>query len=118
MTTLTFTRDPSEEHHVDEPREEEWLPIIGPTSWLLGQLLTRQLTTERRVEWDAVNLGKRLGVKAEGKHSPLLSAVSRLERFGIIAEDYDAAGDFVYVVRRGWGPARSRRTVNAARRQA
>lgn len=96
---VTFQRCRQEERHVNEPMEADWLPIIGPTAWLLGSLLTRQLEVAERATWDIPVLARRLGVgKGEGKDSPVPKAIGRLIRFRIITEE-----DGVFVVRRGWG---------------
>ncbi len=114
-TTLTFVRDRTEERFVNDPREADWLPILGPTAWLLGKLLTEQLAegVQPEITWDDAALGKRLGVKAGDKNSPLMRSVARLSRFGIITEDYNDRGDVVFIVRRGWGPASPKRAYRS-----
>lgn len=112
--TVTFQRCPQEERHVNEPLEADWLPLMGPTAWLLGNLLTKQLADGRpdRATWEIPVLARRIGVgKGTAKDSPIPKAIGRLIRFGVVTEE-----DGIYVVRRGWGipPKRTGRPQRVA----
>lgn len=110
MTTATteavrirFALNSTEEHRVNCPREDEWLPILGPTAWLLAQLVLRELgdmPTMAMAEWESTKLARRLGVGPSiASNGNIPRAIQRLVHFGVVS----LGDNGVVIIRRGWG---------------
>lgn len=93
--TLTVRRYPPDRvldaHGVDplgEYPERFWLPLIGPTTLLLGRALYRATRDHDTVEVDMGELAQRLGTShRQGPHSPLNRSCARLILFGLAHGD-------------------------------
>lgn len=108
--TMIFARHPDLAPSVEhEPREEDWLPILGPTAWVLGHHLYRELYAgvgQDQIAHEVPSLARRLGIgPSEAAHGPLPRAVDRLRIFGIVTVD----ADFTVRVRSRWGKPPKRR---------
>lgn len=116
MTTITFVRrNPAIEHSIawTAPDEAAWLPVLGPTAFLLGQLMSVELRDAEQTEWVPETLASRLGVGTGGhRRKPLANALERLTHFGIVY-----VRDGAYVMKADWGipPARRHEPHTAER---
>jgi hypothetical protein len=85
-----------------------WLPIVGPTSWVLLGTLAEQLAEEPSVTWKVDDLAEAHGIGYRTKpHTPLHRTLKRLRQFGFI---FPSAEDSVLV--RTWMPPLSRRQLD------
>lgn len=88
--------------------EDRWLPILGPTAWLLGRRAS-QLGQGESEEYDDDVLAAQLGVSA----SRLRQAAARLAREGL-AEWWPAHGALTVAAR--WEHPRQRHANRVAQR--
>lgn len=59
-----------------------WLPIIGPTSWLIWGTLARQLEHDDSVTWDPAALAEAHGIaRSTSTNGPLRRTLTRLTQF-------------------------------------
>jgi len=73
-----------------------WLPIIGPSSWLIWGTLAAQLRTDPQVTWPLPDLAGAHGLGASaGRHAPTRRALARLSRFRLLVD----CGDGRFLVR-------------------
>ena len=62
-----------------------WLPILGPTSWLLLGTIAQQLAGEPAVTWRLADLGRDHGVGRPDRPGPfVVRSLRRLELFGLL----------------------------------
>lgn len=104
-------RDPVVEAHGHDPRsryaERYWLPTVGPGSWCLARLLVDGLeASPDGFDADLAALGRSLGLRGTGRHSPLGRTLARLAAFGL-ASSHGAHG--LYRARLAWPPLTQRR---------
>ena len=62
-----------------------WLPILGPTSWLLLGTITQQLAVERAVTWRLADLARDHGIgRPDRPGFIVVRSLRRLEYFGLL----------------------------------
>ena len=89
--------DPYGQHPDGDWSRLAWLPVIGPSSWLVWGTLTRQLHHDPQVTWDLGELAVTHGlVGGTGRSSVIRRTISRLCQFHILAP---LDGDDRYLVR-------------------
>ncbi len=100
LTVRRFPPDKALAAHGVDPLglypERYWLPVIGPTTLLLGRYLHR--ATEHHhdpVELSMEETAACIGVGGTGSRSPLVRSLERLTSFGIAA--HDEQGDVTYL---------------------
>jgi hypothetical protein len=90
MTTSTihFIFEPFDDPHLTQPQPVEsdwsrtaWLPVIGPSSWLMWTELVR-LVANGPATITAADLADRIGLSVKRIYSP----IDRLGRFRIVTE--------------------------------
>jgi hypothetical protein len=65
-----------------------WLPIIGPTSWLIWGTLAAQLRREPEVTWLVRDLAAAHGLHpSTAKTAPVRKTIGRLCQFRLLAEE-------------------------------
>lgn len=91
-TPLTFEpwADPSVDGHGIAPDSHlsrlTWLPLIGPSSWLIWGTLSAQLRLEPAVEWQPGHLAAAHGLSPSvAPRSPLNRTLVRLTQFRLLA---------------------------------
>ena len=85
-----------------------WLPLIGPSSWLLWGTLTTQLHRSPSVDWQPDALAAAHGLSpSTAPRSPLHRTLVRLTQFRLLAE----AGENRWIVRLS-APPLSRGNLN------
>jgi len=63
-----------------------WLPIIGPSSWLLWGTLATQLRREPTVTWELTALAEAHGLhRGAGEHGMVRRTLTRLTQFRLLA---------------------------------
>jgi hypothetical protein len=73
-----------------------WLPIIGPSSWLVWGTLAAQLRRDPQVSWPLTTLAEAHGLqRGNGRHGMMRRTLARLCQFHLLAD----AGDDRYLVR-------------------
>jgi hypothetical protein len=78
--------DPFGQHPDGDWSRLAWLPVIGPTSWLVWGTLTRQLRHDPQVTWDLAALAVTHGlVGGTGPSSVIRRTIGRLCQFHILA---------------------------------
>jgi hypothetical protein len=82
-----------------------WLPIIGPSSWLMWGTLASQLRREPQVTWELTALAEAHGLqRGAGQHGMVRRTVTRLTQFRLLA----AIDDTHHLVRLTAPPVTSR----------
>jgi hypothetical protein len=62
-----------------------WLPIIGPSSWLLWGTLATQLRREPRLSWELTALAEAHGIsRGTGQHGMVRRSLHRLGQFHLV----------------------------------
>jgi hypothetical protein len=62
-----------------------WLPLLGPTSWVLIGTIAQHLDIEPEVTWQLQDLARDHGLGRPGRPSFVLRrSLQRLERFGLL----------------------------------
>ena len=99
---LTFEpwADPTASHVPCDPEGTysrlAWLPLIGPSSWLVWGTLAAQLRREPSVTWELEALAEAHGLsRGGGEHAPMRRTLARLAPFGLL----DPIGDDRHLVR-------------------
>lgn len=86
---LLVTRDsrPGDRHHHSDPYPEAlWLPVVGPTSYLMWLILARTLEHTPVVHLDTDELAERLGLGSSGgNQSGVAKALRRMQRFELVS---------------------------------
>ncbi len=108
---LLAWRDPAYEAHgymtiASEYADRFWLPVIGPTSYLLMQRLAERVLAEphgARADVPLAELSSELGVGLNGYTSQLVRTFVRLTDFRLVR----ISGDFLEV-RLAWPPLTTR----------
>lgn len=73
-----------------------WLPIVGPSSWLVWGTLSAQLRRQAQVHWELTALAQAHGLqRGSGRNGVVRRTLTRLCQFGLVADD----GDDRYLVR-------------------
>ncbi len=73
-----------------------WLPLIGPSSWLIWGTLSSQLRRQIDVTWTVTELGAAHGLHGStGRNGPTRRTLARLCQFRMLAD----AGDDRFLVR-------------------
>jgi hypothetical protein len=101
--------DPYGQHPGGDWSRLAWLPVIGPTSWLVWGTLTSQLQRDSQVTWDLDELAVTHGlVGGTGRNSVVRRTIGRLCQFHTLAPP---DGDGRYLVRMT-APPLSRRQLH------
>jgi hypothetical protein len=89
---LTFEpwADPAVDHfdcHPESPYSRlAWLPIIGPSSWLMWGTLAAQLRREPQITWELTALAEAHGLqRGAGQHGMVRRTLTRLTQFRLVA---------------------------------
>ena len=89
---LTFEpwADPAVDHYDSHPEGTysrlAWLPVIGPSSWLMWGTLASQLRREPQVTWDLTALAEAHGLqRGAGQHGMVRRTLTRLTQFRLVA---------------------------------
>jgi hypothetical protein len=73
-----------------------WLPIIGPSSWLIWGTLAAQLRREPRLDWELTALAEAHGIsRGAGQHGMVRRSLHRLNQFRLL----DTLEDTEHLVR-------------------
>ena len=63
-----------------------WLPLIGPSSWLMWGTLAAQLRREPQVTWELAALAEAHGIhRGDGRHGMVRRTLTRLAQFRLLA---------------------------------
>ena len=63
-----------------------WLPVVGPSSWLIWGTLAAQLRREATVSWELAALAEAHGLqRGAGRHGMVRRTLTRLGQFGLLA---------------------------------
>jgi len=96
IDVLTFHPwpDPAIDPFAQDPNGDwsrlAWLPIIGPSSWLMWGTLAAQLGLEPDVSWTVEALGAAHGLSGStARNGPTRRTIARLCQFRIISEVSD-----------------------------
>jgi hypothetical protein len=91
IEVITFTpwTDPVVDRFAIDPAGDysriAWLPILGPTSWLLLGTISQQLTDEPEVTWRLADLARDHGLGRPDRPSlVVVRSLRRLEHFGLL----------------------------------
>jgi hypothetical protein len=80
--------DPFAQHPDGDWSRLAWLPVIGPSSWLVWGTLTRQLHHDPQVTWHLGDLALAHGlVGGTGRSGVIRRTITRLRQFHILAAD-------------------------------
>lgn len=89
---LTFEpwADPTVNHTACDPEGTysrlAWLPLIGPSSWLLWGTLAAQLRREPQVTWELTALAEAHGLhRGAGQNAMVRRTLTRLSQFRLLA---------------------------------
>jgi hypothetical protein len=92
LQVLTFEpwADPTVDHTDCHPEGTysrlAWLPIIGPSSWLMWGTLAAQLRREPQVTWELTALAEAHGLqRGAGQHGMVRRTLTRLAQFRLLA---------------------------------
>ena len=92
LDLITFEpwADPVVDHHECHPEGTysrlAWLPIIGPSSWLMWGTLASQLRREPEVSWDITALAEAHGLqRGTGRNGMVCRTLTRLTQFRILS---------------------------------
>jgi hypothetical protein len=94
IITVAAWRDPVIERHPESHATASndtlvwWTPILGPTATLLAHRLAGHVARGAEVRFSLIDLARTLGLG--GSLTKVRSALTRLERFGVITTDGDA----------------------------
>ena len=98
IEVLTFNPwpDPAIDPYGQDPNGDwsrlAWLPIIGPSSWLMWGTLAAQLRRESDVTWAVEALGAAHGLSGStARHGPVRRTIARLCQFRIVTDLSDSA---------------------------
>jgi len=93
LETFTFDGwpDPAIDPYAQDPNGDwsrlAWLPIIGPSSWLMWGTLTAQLRREPTVTWTVEALGTAHGLSGStARTGPTRRTIARLCQFRLLAD--------------------------------
>jgi hypothetical protein len=90
IVTFEPWADPVVEHLDIDPTDNysriAWLPILGPTSWVILGTITTQLADEASVTWKLEDLAEAHGIGGHlGRSTSILArTLKRLNQFGFI----------------------------------
>ena len=63
-----------------------WLPVIGPSSWLMWGTLAAQLRRDPQVTWELTALAEAHGLqRGAGRHGMVRRTLTRLSQFRLLA---------------------------------
>ena len=92
LQVLTFEpwADPTLDHTDCDPEGTysrlAWLPLIGPSSWLMWGTLAAQLRREPQVTWELATLAEAHGIhRGDGRHGMVRRTLTRLAQFRLLA---------------------------------
>ena len=62
-----------------------WLPIVGPSSWLIWGTLAAHLRREPQLDWELTSLAEAHGInQGPGQHGMVRRSLRRLEHFRLL----------------------------------
>jgi hypothetical protein len=115
IVTFVPWADPVVDPHGQDPNGDfsrlAWLPIIGPTAWLLWGTIAAQLRRDADVTWRLEDLATAHGLGTSvSRNAPIRRSLTRLDLFGLVGP-VEADGE-VYAVRLTAPPLRRRHLKN------
>ncbi|MBM4409226.1 MAG: hypothetical protein FJ038_11695 [Chloroflexi bacterium] len=102
---IVFRMQPHAEYHpVSYYAETTWLPLLGPTAWLLGRRFAQDAMGGDELRYPVTTLAAQLGVQP----NRVVAACRRLCRFGLGVET-----DEGFTIDVLWPPVRKPRRIAA-----